>query len=158
MQRKEAAPRAVGGAKERAIQRGIGKIRGIEKHRRLMGLWKLFNTRASAGVEDSIANPDGLEMPASYFSWSKTSDGILLYCKAVKGLSQVEARAIFSIGGQRWEKIVKAAVEGISHAQSRAPRKAQRRRLISRPPALQRPPAEPPYFCDGHFKANFPPG
>jgi hypothetical protein len=121
MQRKEAAPRAMGGAKERAIQRGIGKTGGIEEHRRLMDLWKLFNTRTSTGV-DAIANPDGLEMPA-HFSYSKTSDGILLYCKAAKGLSQVEARAIFSIGGQHWEKIVKAAVEGISHAQSRAPRK-----------------------------------
>jgi hypothetical protein len=32
------------------------------------------------------------------------------------------------------------------------------RRLSPPPPALQRPPAEPPYFCNGHFKAKCPPG
>ena len=97
MQRTEAAPRALGSAKERAVQRGIDKIGGIEENRCLLGLWKLFNTRTSAGV-DAIANPEGLVMPA-HFNYTKTSDGILLHCKAVKGLSQVEARAIFSIGG-----------------------------------------------------------
>jgi hypothetical protein len=71
MQRTEAAPRALGSAKERAVQRGIDKTGGIEEHRRLLALWKLFNTRTSAGV-DAIANPDGLEMPA-HFNYSKTS-------------------------------------------------------------------------------------
>jgi hypothetical protein len=69
MQRKEAAPRAMGCAKERAIQRGIDKTGGIEEHRRLIDLWKLFNTRTSAGV-GAIANPGGLEMPA-HFNYSK---------------------------------------------------------------------------------------
>jgi hypothetical protein len=95
MQHTEAAPRALGSAKERAVQRSIDKIGGIEEHRRLLDLWKLFNTRTSAGV-DAIADPDGLEMPA-HFNYSKTPDGILFCCKAVKGLSQVEARAIFQL-------------------------------------------------------------
>jgi hypothetical protein len=85
MQRTEAAPTraGLGSAKERAIQQGIDKIGGIEEHQRLLDLWKLFNTRTSAGV-DAIANPEGLVMPA-HFNYTKTSDGILLCCKAVKG-------------------------------------------------------------------------
>jgi hypothetical protein len=74
-----------------------------------------FSTRAQApGAVDAIANPDGLVMPA-HFNYSKTSDGILLHRAARSSRASPRWRPghFFSIGGQRWEKVVKAAVEGI---------------------------------------------